>query len=123
MIQQYDLAKWFAEGDDVDGLPLASNVKAESAEGSDDKFEAYLVGYNWAMYAGRTSEGSVVLFTGWHGYSNTTTNQIGQLRRGISDGTDNWRTSDLTPEVRSEVHAERENEESKRHYPGHEYPA
>jgi hypothetical protein len=121
MISQRELAERFERGDDPDSIPPASNVEVQSAEGSDDEFEAYIVGYNWAMYAGRTSEGSVVVFTGWHGYSNSTSKQMGQVKGGI--GYDNFRESDVAPKVRSEAHAERNNSRSGHGYPGHGYPA
>lgn len=116
-ISQQRLARLFARGDDPTEIPAASNIEVESAEGSDDEFEAYIVGYNWAMYAGRLADGSVVLFDGWYGYSNTTSKQLGKLRRGLGD----YRSSDLAPKVRSERHAEKNR--SGRGYEGHGYPA
>ena len=103
MIPQYKLARRFKEGEDPDSIPKASNVEVESAEGSDDEFEAYIVGYNWAMYAGRKSDGEIVVFTGWYGYSQTTSKQMSEIKHGI--GYSNFRESDLAPKVRSEGYA------------------
>lgn len=103
MIPQHRLARLFGQGDDPDSVPKASNVEVESAEGSDDDFEAYIVGYNWAMYAGRKPDGEIVVFTGWYGYSQTTSKQIGSIKSGI--GYSNFRESELAPKVRSEAHA------------------
>lgn len=126
MISQKSLARRFARGDDAESIPKASNIEVESAEGSDDEFEAYIVAYNWAMYAGRTSEGSVVLFDGWYGYSKTSSKQIGYVRSGILQAkrlgeVSDYRSSDLDPKVRSEAHAERNNSRSMHRSNG--YPA
>jgi len=121
MIAQRDLARRFGRGDPAESIPAASNVEAQSAEGSDDAFEAYIVGYNWAMYAGRMPEGSVVVFGGWYGYSNATSKQLSHVKSGL--GYDAFRESPLAPKVRSEAHAERTDARSRRGYPGDGYPA
>lgn len=113
MISQRELARRFARGDDAESIPAASNITVESAEGSDDEFEAYIVGYNWAMYAGRTPEGSVVIFDGWYGYSKTTSKQMSTLKSGIRQAQplgeieDFFETIDVSPKVRSQAYAER----------------
>lgn len=125
-ISQRNLARRFARGDDPAEIPPASNITTESAEGSDDEFVAYIVGYNWAMYAGRLADGSVVVFDGWYGYSQTTSKQMGTIKGGIRNARrfseiDDFRVSDLAPTVRDERDAESNLSSSA--YDGHDYPA
>lgn len=82
MIPQRDLGRRFARGEDPEKIPAASNIEAEPSE-RDDDFEAYLIGYNWAIYAGRRPDGSIVLFRGWSGFSRTTTAQLSSIYGGM----------------------------------------
>lgn len=116
MISQHGLAKRFARGDEPASIRQASNVVVESLD-LDDDYEAYIVGYNWAMYAARTSEGSVVVFEGWEGYSQSTTQQIAQIKSGARTAkrigeVDELEMVDLRPKVRSKSRSESNQTES-----------
>ena len=132
MISQHYLARLFAEGSDVGALLKASNVEAESPEGSDDlelrEFEAgaglvdaYLVGYNWAIYAARLAEGSVVMFPDWADYSQSTKQQLSELRSGFLTvlPSDRVIESEGTPQIRPEHKAESNQSRSMHASPGY----
>jgi len=40
-----------------------------------------LVAYNWAIYAKRLSKNSYILYTGWKGFSHTTSKHINAMMR------------------------------------------
>ncbi|MFB6237009.1 MAG: hypothetical protein ABEH81_01425 [Halopenitus sp.] len=49
----------------------ASRMKIEAVEDG-----TILVGYGWAVYAHRSSDGEILVFDDWEGYSSTTTKHI-----------------------------------------------
>lgn len=119
MISQHELGRRFGRGDDPEDIPSASNIEVEPGK-DNDEYEAVVVGYNWALYAARMSDGSVVVYDGWRGYSNSTTQQIGQVKRGAMQYAD-VETRDLSPKHRSKSNAERDGDSR---YPiGSGYPA
>jgi hypothetical protein len=65
-----DLTSRFYNGG---GSGQANNMEIETfSDGS-----AILWGYGWAVYGFRTPNGKVFKFTGWEGYSQSTTQQMG----------------------------------------------
>lgn len=83
MASQTDVARAFAGGKDPDEIPSASNFMAAKVP-DNDEFEAVLLSYGWAVVFGRRPNGTVVEFTGWQGYSASTSTQIGKARRAIT---------------------------------------
>lgn len=81
MVAQQELARRFAAGHDVTGIGSASNLSVEST--AREGYDAVLLGYGHAVYAARRTDGSVVRFDGWRGYSQSTTCQLTELRKGF----------------------------------------
>lgn len=67
----------------------ASNLMSIEIDGG----RTLLVGYGWAVYAIRDSDGDVIRYNGWKGYSNTTSRHLNLL-----DGFVDFE-SDEAPEV------------------------
>jgi hypothetical protein len=65
-------------------MPSASNFRAVSTD-DNDEYEALLLGHGWAALFGRRYDGSVAEFTGWQGYSTSTSTQMGKARRVITE--------------------------------------
>lgn len=122
MIPQQELAYRFARGDDPTDIPAASNVEVEPSGDPDSGYEAVIVGYNWAMYAARTPEGSVTLFTGWEGYSRSTAAQLSALKSGFCRAGVEFEEIDVDPKFRSERKAERDADHRIEKHPN-DYPA
>jgi hypothetical protein len=53
----------------------ASNLMSLTIHGS----RTLLVGYGWAVYAIKDSDGDVIRYNGWKGYSNTTSRHLNLL--------------------------------------------
>lgn len=81
MQSQQALAAEFAAGHDPSSIEDASNLEVWATD--TDGYDAILVGYGHAVYAARRSDGSVVRFDGWRGYSQSTTCQLTELRKGF----------------------------------------
>lgn len=84
MTSQSDVAVMLALGEDVGDIPPASNFRAVKAKDSDETYDAYILSYGWAVVFGRDKEtGEIVEFTGWRGYSPSTSSQMGKARNAI----------------------------------------
>lgn len=75
---QKELARKFENGHST-GKASAVSISEIGTHGT------FLMGYGWAIYAFRRSrDGEVFLYPDWHGYSNTTSKHITQLKRRLS---------------------------------------
>lgn len=66
--------------------------------GDEDEYDAAIVGYGWAAYALRRTDGSIEYFEGWEGHSTATSTQMGKLRRVLDEEGAEWETVDQQPE-------------------------
>lgn len=84
-MKQAEIGRKLARGVSPGKIPDASNVRCLSAE-YDRTYDAVLLSYNWAVIFGRREDnGKIVEFTGWRGYSPSTSTQMGKIRRGVED--------------------------------------
>lgn len=79
-MKQAELGRQFARGDAPAEIADASSVTVVSA--SDDDYDAYVLSYGWAVIFARRADGGIVEFAGWHGYTTSTSTQMGKIRHG-----------------------------------------
>lgn len=85
-MKQEDIGRALAQGSDPTAIRDASNVRAVRATES-DQYDALITSYGWAVIFGRERDGTMVEFTGWQGYSASTSTQMGKIRRAIREVT------------------------------------
>lgn len=81
-MKQADIGKRLARGLHPNDIPNGSNVRAVAAT-EVEEFDALILSYGWAVIFAREPDGEMVEFAGWHGYSASTSTQMGKIRRGI----------------------------------------
>lgn len=81
MASQADVGEALARNRPVESIPSASNVRVVAAE--DYEYDALVLSYGWAVIFARRTGGELVEFTGWQGYSPSTSTQMGKIRHEV----------------------------------------